>query len=1047
MVDAQIEKETARQRQDIQGSPRARPRAGSRPLSPSRRPRRDGQTTGRSTPLEKTLDPADFDQDFVIGDSEQPTRVGTPVPKANGDGPSVPPKENGPGAQGSGDKPEGREAGGAVKYADLPSDIQLRLKKLDRLEPRYRDLVASYRIAHEKAVAVDAFETALREHTPLASIQDPGALIEFLQQSELKSSMVMNELRRTMTECESLRKKVETMESGTKDKSSEAKLSEEGKEDSEDFFSYESELPRLQKDVKDYVDRVTQLETENGTLKEELQASKESLERITRDLKASSKELTASKDDQPTAEDETYKNKLMDLEGELKISQDALTTQQSEVSKHQSTIKSLKDQLSRAKENEPRSKGLDQKVQRLEKDLTETRELVSQQEKHNATLNNLVQSLRNQIKATESSIDHPKSDEPTPEPTSIPEPVPNTASAASKRKKNKKKKAGKAAEGPDQPSKTEEEATATESADTADTGKLALLQQELDSLHSLCEDKDATIERMQNKLKDQEALQEEIETLRDDIVHYGQETVEAKDKIKELLAERAALQETITKLEEHAGDLRAQQDSHADTSNAHQTLVADFSNLKRKSDTLETELSTAEKLAASRFKDLTDMRDILQRAQPELQSLRSEVIDLRKSKEELMGKATVIKKLEAREKDLRNEIGRYKKQLSDKDLELKDLSEKLSQVNTGRREVDDVLRRTQRDLTRAQHDRKDALDTKDKATKELSKSQDDLQSANAAIQRLEQQVAKLTADAQGVKDEITLKTAQYASAQSLMNSMQDETQEIGTQMKEVRERCESLEEELADAHRLLSERSREGEKLRRLASEAEGRAESRIKDMREQLDLAVEERDRAEEQSSTMGRKRTRELEELKAKVRDSEIALRRAEQEKEELEITDRDIRRQKDEFERRSIRSNDELKEVREAMSQIREALDETEKQTRELEKEKSTLKQSLDETQHQLDKIQKSSKTMTEEVKTLKQQLGQSSRSSIESTRSPGRFASPPPRNVISSAGQSSSSQGKIDYVYLKNVLLQFMEQKDRKHQVALVPVLGMLLQFDK
>lgn len=37
--------------------------------------------------------------------------------------------------------------------------------------------------------------------------------------------------------------------------------------------------------------------------------------------------------------------------------------------------------------------------------------------------------------------------------------------------------------------------------------------------------------------------------------------------------------------------------------------------------------------------------------------------------------------------------------------------------------------------------------------------------------------------------------------------------------------------------------------------------------------------------------------------------------------------------------------------------------------------------------------------------------------------------------------------MDYVYLKNVLLQFLEQKDRKHQMQLIPVLAMLLKFDR
>ena len=37
--------------------------------------------------------------------------------------------------------------------------------------------------------------------------------------------------------------------------------------------------------------------------------------------------------------------------------------------------------------------------------------------------------------------------------------------------------------------------------------------------------------------------------------------------------------------------------------------------------------------------------------------------------------------------------------------------------------------------------------------------------------------------------------------------------------------------------------------------------------------------------------------------------------------------------------------------------------------------------------------------------------------------------------------------MDYFYLKNVLLQFLEQKDKNHQKQLIPVLAKLLRFDR
>jgi len=98
-----------------------------------------------------------------------------------------------------------------------------------------------------------------------------------------------------------------------------------------------------------------------------------------------------------------------------------------------------------------------------------------------------------------------------------------------------------------------------------------------------------------------------------------------------------------------------------------------------------------------------------------------------------------------------------------------------------------------------------------------------------------------------------------------------------------------------------------------------------------------------------------------------------------------------------------------------------------------------------------------TMSEELKALQAPKArvfdpsvQSSPSSIESSPSTSRLASPAPRNQrpsIAAASGEGNQNAPLDYVYLKNVLLQFLEQKDKKHQIQLVPVLGMLLHFDK
>lgn len=88
---------------------------------------------------------------------------------------------------------------------------------------------------------------------------------------------------------------------------------------------------------------------------------------------------------------------------------------------------------------------------------------------------------------------------------------------------------------------------------------------------------------------------------------------------------------------------------------------------------------------------------------------------------------------------------------------------------------------------------------------------------------------------------------------------------------------------------------------------------------------------------------------------------------------------------------------------------------------------------------------SKMQTAKTKPL--QAG--SRSSEDSPASRGE--SPASKSRTASVAKTDAPNDQppsgMDFVYLKNVLLQFLEQKDRKHQIQLIPVLGMLLHFDR
>ncbi len=98
------------------------------------------------------------------------------------------------------------------------------------------------------------------------------------------------------------------------------------------------------------------------------------------------------------------------------------------------------------------------------------------------------------------------------------------------------------------------------------------------------------------------------------------------------------------------------------------------------------------------------------------------------------------------------------------------------------------------------------------------------------------------------------------------------------------------------------------------------------------------------------------------------------------------------------------------------------------------------------------------MADEIRTIQsaktkaiESEAQLSRSSIDSTVPRAHLGSPAPKSRAGSGALIDSANGQgtapIDFVYLKNVLLQFLEQKDKKHQQQLIPVLGMLLHFDR
>ena len=1286
-IDSRIAEEQARQRAAVQstspsrsGSTSAR-RSLSRNLSPSKRPR---QSRKPDLPTEKGPDPNDFDSDFAAGDESANGGM------SNHDVPERNTNTEGQNSEEGGLSGAVNETGSAMDNdeakkpaqpsGELSTEVRVKLRKLERLENKYQELLKAYRIAHARVQTIEPFEASLRENTPLTSINDPGALLEYLNQITLKGDMVVDELKRVATERDEYRKKFDESErmtqalrdeisnlkqtdrsldaataqalsprqshdlshpkdatSGTavettpsvksptpstssripsfslfSPKSKAVKSPLVGKETNEEFFSYDSELPRLEAELQERQTEIAELTKQVSTLQGDLSVTRESTEGMAQSLEAATRELHALRD--ANEKHESVRKELQIQIEDLEQRNSSLTSQGTAVSQEDSSLRTQMVELKVAleeKESALSSTKLAEEEKKaqltsLERDLAELAEKVAQKDaivkdledslamaqsaerqqtvqsrsesasqKQIGILNNIMESLRSQLKVAEGEImelkevnrkanieiedllelkahndlqeearrklsdaaldrymahiaeqpsttyfgfvnsdefsltgDAPeafqqfskivKATRPelyealiSPEKStekSMATPDVQAALNDTTKKSKKKKKKNKAGQGlvayqtaHDPPAKVTE--TLDEVENNAQPSKVAQeaatqhFQEQIKDLETKIQEKNATIERLSAKLRDQESLNEEIETLRDDLLHQGEEHVEARDALKAARLEKSALEECMGGMEKELAEYKALSAAgSAESEKAHEDLLSELEELKTKSGALQRDLTAAEQLAAARFKDITDLREVLSKAQPELRSLRSEVEDLRSTKEDLKNKVGELTRLESRHEDLKADMKNLSRKIGEKDTEIKDLRQRVADSSDAKFKVEGDLRTARSDLQNAKAARDIALNSQKQTTDELHKARADFSTSRSKIHELEEALNKHTKEIESLKEEIGLKDSLHNSTQAIVAGLREQTLELSTQAREATSRADGLEEELAEAQRMLSERSREGETMRRLLADVEGRTSTKIREMKERMGTAIEERDRVEDEASTSNRRMAREVEDLRNKAREVTRSLKAVEDEKEELERSTKDLKRRRDELEGAEEKARAEVAEVQAVMQQLREALDQQERENMDLERQKADIKRTLDEVQERMDRLQKANKTLVDELKTLQQRKGtslpqpraggieseaQSVRSSLDSST-----PNPPPRNnsIVGSPGPNirdrlppnsrsstptgpNASPSAIDYVYLKNVLLQFLEQKDKNHQKQLIPVLGMLLNFDR
>ena len=656
-------------------------------------------------------------------------------------------------------------------------------------------------------------------------------------------------------------------------------------------------------------------------------------------------------------------------------------------------------------------------------------------------------------------------------------PAPSDTTKMKKRRKKKKKNglqgsvAGDAILAYDIPAKItetlDEAEVKAQRPNVLQSTKTQDVEERIKDLETQIQQKDTTIYRLNTRLKDQDVLIEEIDTLRDDLVHQGEGNVQARDALKVARDDKSACEKRVADVEKELADLKARSAAgSADSERAQNDLLSALEDLKSKATALQRDLAAAEQLAASRFKDIADLRELLSQAQSELRSLRSELAELRPIKDDLRNKDGELTRLESRHEDLKADIKSLSRKIAEKDAEVKTLWRKLGDECDARIKKEEELQFVRAELLSAQEAMEAAKDSQKKASDDLSSAKADQGTLQGTIRGLEAAISKHVMEAESLKQQVDLKISLHESSQAMVTGLKEQTLELSTQARETSNRADSLEEELAEAQKMLSERSREGEIMRSLLAEEQGRTSTKIREMKEHMEFAIEERDRIEDEASTSNRRMAREVENLRHETRESTRSLKAVEEEKEELERSQRDLRLERDQ---REAAQESAQSEAQMTIQRLREALDHRDRESMELERQKADTKRMREEVQERVEHLQKANKALTDELRSIQQQRkatvrltsgietgAPSSRSSLDSgarnARNDGVVGSPPPNVHDRLRGGHSSTPtapngSVIDYVYLKNVLLQFLEQKDKGHQKQLIPVLGMLLNFDR
>ncbi|KAI6162251.1 hypothetical protein EDD17DRAFT_1886404 [Pisolithus thermaeus] len=527
-------------------------------------------------------------------------------------------------------------------------------------------------------------------------------------------------------------------------------------------------------------------------------------------------------------------------------------------------------------------------------------------------------------------------------------------------------------------------------------------------------------------------------------------------------------------LQRLGGKLTRQEERIEELRDVHRLEIASHLDQVEK---LKQQLAEAEVLISASQASASQTEEEEAKKKTEIAQLNAEVSKARetaKEEEEKRVKAvsllkTVRQKLVKAEKDRDDAI----KELNEvKERERHEREKAQSERMRLENEIDSVNLEREKAVTglRAQFD-KELAAVSDRAEREISSARmqftaefDRLKTAHSTelatkeshISTLEKSVNNLSDENRSFFDQLQLRQAELESSQLHAESLQSQNTELQFQLRAVQEKVALLTDELGDLRSEHESRlqgsSASTEDVSLLINSVETKYEAKISELRRTMAAVERERTESEANWSKKLLLKAREADELRSLLQSS---TRSREQEEDVVESLKAVIERLKGEaqLQQRNLSELQSLVEQMKAneatlhshLSEIKAQADEHRKQADESKARESQLRTHNKTLREELRKVQ-SSVTLMERQRNPG--VGYwSSRTGVADSRTSVSSPSDTPSRAVSPELQIASTAAKsdedINYEYLRNVILQFLEHKEMRP--SLVRVLSTILRF--